>query len=280
MTPDPQVHLSPDHRLNTLHRVRRTVLIQVTVAATLLGAGSAILRNTVPTHTAPPPAVTGACHPGPPLKGVHDPNRLQIVNPCAFVEGTILCHDSGPATDGDHHVVVRLDTPYQHELTATNRLATCGARGGPYLIIEIIPQACRDSSIAAHLIGDPDNCADKAGFIDPVLPAPGTHVAIIGPLVLDQNHPVKGVGWTEIHPTERIITESNPQTPHPNSTLCLPGGGDQGDGAAPPGTSSSSPTATSAPNPQGGNPITCPNPSPSATNAPPGHSHSGGAALG
>lgn len=225
---------APLPRRSFLRRVAGTLAVQVTVALVVVGATVGVLDSRRTPHTVPPRDPVGACHSGNPLAGVHDPGRLQVVDGCAFVTGTVLCRDANPAGDGDHHIVVRVDPAYRHELTATNRLATCGGRGGEgNLVVEIIPQACRSATVAQNLSGEPTNCADSAGFPDPPLPVPGERVAVIGPLVLDQNHPVNGVGWTEIHPAERILALTVPPRLLPNGQLCLPGGGDPHDAAQP-----------------------------------------------
>jgi hypothetical protein len=241
-TETPEV--TPPPKRHGLRRLAVSVLVQVAIAGMVVVGATGALNSHVSPTTVPPREPVGACHPGNPLAGVHDQGRLQLVDGCAFVQGTVLCHDRDPAGDGDRHIVVQVDPQYRHELTATNNNATCGGQAGPNLVVEIIPQHCRVETVEENLSGDPTNCADAAGFIDPALPEPGTRVAVIGPLVLDQNHPVNGVGWTEIHPAQRIVVITPPARMTPNPQLCLPGGGDREDGDAPAATAPPSTTTT------------------------------------
>ena len=54
----------------------------------------------------PTPLATG-CRPGPPEAGVHNPDRLQILDPCKHVEGIVV--DVAHEDDGDYHVWFRPD---------------------------------------------------------------------------------------------------------------------------------------------------------------------------
>ena len=55
----------------------------------------------------PPPSQT--------LSGVWGPSRLEVLNPCQRVSGTVT--QTTPEKDGDTHVLLRVDPRYQHLLT-------------------------------------------------------------------------------------------------------------------------------------------------------------------
>lgn len=154
-----------------------------------------------------PPAPSSAqsqpgCHAGEPLAGVYHPGRLRVVQPCTTVTGTVVCRRS--ELDGDSHIRLRVDDQFRDLLTSGNAVQRCAREGdsGPHLVVETIPQHCggvaqRDAQ---------DNCADNGGFTSPSLPAIGAHVAVTGPLVIDEarGHGQTGSGWAEIHPAEMI----------------------------------------------------------------------------
>lgn len=111
--------------------------------------------------------------------GVWGPDRLSLLSACKSVSGTVV-HTLHPA-DGDVHMTVAVDAPYQYLLNNANE---------GLLVVELMP---RDGG---HL------------------PAPevGAHVVLTGAWVLDTDH-----GWNEIHPVwaESIdggpLFESGPQ---------------------------------------------------------------------
>jgi len=110
------------------------------------------------------------------------------------VTGTVDC--LAPEPDGDYHIWLRVDPPYQGLLTAQNGIWTCRDQPAAHLIVELIPQHCAGFS-----------CADAGGFTNPSLPSTGEHVAVTGPLVTDarsRSGSTLGRGWTEIHPAFRI----------------------------------------------------------------------------
>lgn len=113
---------------------------------------------------------------------VYDPGRLQVIDACRIVTGTLMTHHSNE--DGDIDMQVALDPPFEQMINESNRSklqgwlqveAVCRAPGNR------VPQAC-------------------AGFTGTVLvPADGARVRITGSYVLDTNH-----GWMEIHPVTAI----------------------------------------------------------------------------
>ncbi len=151
----------------------------------------------------------GGCKFGPPLAGVYSPGRLRLLDRCKTVSGTVDCLKVEP--DGDVHIRLRLDRQFAGLLEPANSLHTCADHAGPHLVVEIIPQ---------HPQGIfRDNNANAGGFITPVTPAPGDHVTVTGPYVIDTNilHRVLYQGraaenWAEIHPAWAIRVDQ-PATP-------------------------------------------------------------------
>jgi len=144
----------------------------------------------------------GQCKFGPPLAGVYVPARLQVLDRCSTVAGTVDCLRAEP--DGDVHLRVRLDPQFAAFLRPANSLQTCASHPEPHLVVEIIPQ--HPEGIAFR-----DNNADAGGFITPAPPAPGDHITVTGPHVIDKNilHRVLYQGrpaenWAEIHPAWAI----------------------------------------------------------------------------
>ena len=156
----------------------------------------------------------GQCKFGPPLAGVYIPERLQALDRCSTVTGTVDCLKLEP--DGDVHLRVRLDPQYARFLTQANSLQTCANYQEPHLVVEIIPQ---------HMQGlvFRDNNADAGGFITPATPAPGDHITVTGPHVIDKNilHRVLYQGrpaenWAEIHPAWAIRVDRRGGPGQPN----------------------------------------------------------------
>ncbi|HYM97867.1 MAG TPA: hypothetical protein VET26_11230, partial [Candidatus Sulfotelmatobacter sp.] len=90
---------------------RRPSLIAAALAALILGgcagqgpgttAGSAIATSS--------PSASG-CRPGPPEAGVHNPDRLEVLQPCAHAEGVVV--DVAHEDDGDYHLWFTPDAAY------------------------------------------------------------------------------------------------------------------------------------------------------------------------
>ena len=68
----------------------------------------------------------GQCKFGPPLAGVYIPERLQVLDRCSTVSGTVDCLKLEP--DGDVHLRVRLDPQYARFLTHFRRARTIRSR--------------------------------------------------------------------------------------------------------------------------------------------------------
>lgn len=140
-----------------------------------------------------------ACDPNP-RAGVHGPDRLKVLSPCAVFQGTIA---EAPVKnpDGDVSFQVSPDPGYARFLNAQNR-----REGG--LHVEIVPRdnpGCTPG-LPVH-VGDVPDLGTCSGR-DVVAPAVGAHVRIIGAWVLDRNN-----DWFEMHPTWSI-QPAGCQVPH------------------------------------------------------------------
>ena len=136
--------------------------------------------NATPSVTAQnlPPAKSQTC--GDPHAHVYSPDRLQLLAPCVTVTGTVDVIRT--ESDGDLHVLMRLDSGESKYLNAKNISAENGD-----LVTEPV---CVNSPIQA------DAVAACTGYHNPLsIPAVGTHVAATGAWVLDLDH-----GWMELHP--------------------------------------------------------------------------------
>jgi hypothetical protein len=152
----------------------------------------------------------GQCKWGPPLAGVYLSGRLRLIDRCQTVSGTVDCTKVEP--DGDVHVRLRLDPQYAGLLKPANALQTCSGQAGPHLVVEIIPQHPQGILFRT-------NDADAGGFVDPPMPAPGEHITVTGPYVIDTNslHRILYQGraaenWAEIHPAWAVRVDQ-PSTP-------------------------------------------------------------------
>jgi hypothetical protein len=117
---------------------------------------------------------------------VYKPARLQIINPCIKVMGKIAKRKV--ELDGDVHIQLKLDPPYQNLLNQRNRIAQNGN-----LVLEPI---CVGKVTQPNAKSACSNLANKVQ-----IPAIGTHVSATGSYVQD-NEPMHG--WREIHPVTSI----------------------------------------------------------------------------
>lgn len=199
--------LSLQRRRQRHNRRRHSILrhLRVPAAAVVSAVAAASAISWYP-H-ASDHGVASACHHGDPLAGVDWPQRLTMVEPCGFVTGTVECVRRSNRDDGDITFNLQLDPPYRRDLTADNATITCSGKPGPDLHVEIIPNSCgtgQDQLTA-------NNCASRGGFTTPDPPRVGDRVAVIGPVVHDSFHANRGqLGWTEIHPAERVIVIRRP----------------------------------------------------------------------
>jgi hypothetical protein len=187
-------------------RLRRSLLglvVAAFLAGAVVGYGSGQARPPTTGQVAAQTHTLGnrVCESNP-LDGVHGPERLKVLKPCAVFQGTV-----GQAPhrnrDGDVSFSVSPDPGHASMLNATNV-----REGG--LHIEIVP---RDQPGCTP--GQPVHVSDVPGLgicsgRDIASPELGAHVRIVGPWVLDRNN-----NWNEIHPAWSItaITSAGCRVP-------------------------------------------------------------------
>ena len=117
---------------------------------------------------------------GDPHAHVYSPDRLEVLDPCVTVTGTVTVIRS--EKDGDLHVLLRLDAGEEKYINDRNVSAEQGD-----LVLE---------PVCVTAPSQLDAVAACANYTNPLpIPAVGTRVAATGPWVLDLDH-----GWMEIHP--------------------------------------------------------------------------------
>ncbi|PYR93563.1 MAG: hypothetical protein DMF84_09175 [Acidobacteria bacterium] len=126
---------------------------------------------------------------------VYHPERLTVFHPCLTITGTIVDASSGrrhdgvrKEKDGDTHGWLDVDPEYKHLLSAGNESDEEGN-----LVFEIV---CNWSPSQPSAISACSSDYSNAVKLPPV----GTHVAITGTYVQDENH----ARWMEIHPVSKI----------------------------------------------------------------------------
>jgi hypothetical protein len=113
------------------------------------------------------------CRTGDVLAGVYHPIRLQVLDSCRTVTGTVI--SVKVEADGDYHVNVLPDSGQEDTVNQRNRTIQHGA-----VVVEVIPADQRE--VAPPLLRD--------------------HVQVTGAFVLDKDH-----GWIEIHPAWSIVQQ-------------------------------------------------------------------------
>jgi hypothetical protein len=153
----------------------------VCVACVLAGCEAVPLGPTSVATVAVPPA---QCLPSDQDRYVYHPARLHVLQSCIRVTGVVDA--SRIENDGDVHLQLRLDPPYQSLLQPANHLE----QGD--LVVE---------PVCASLPLQPDALDVCVGDPHPVmvLPAPGQLVWMEGRYVLDGEHG----NWAELHPLYR-----------------------------------------------------------------------------
>ena len=129
------------------------------------------------------PAV--GCTPTDQDRYVYNPDRLVVKARCLRVSGVIDAVRQ--EADGDLHILLRLDAPYQRYLTPANQGQELGD-----LVVE---------PVCVHPVSQADAIAPCAADPDPIqnLPHTGMRVWMEGRYVLDMGHG----GWAELHPLYR-----------------------------------------------------------------------------
>jgi len=126
------------------------------------------------------------------LAGVHDPERLRIVDPCVRVSGVVA---SVPfiASDGDYCFDLEVDRSYGGYPSLGSLILRHGR-----LHVEVVP-------------------SDLARILGPTGVCPGDRVEVRGALVVDTDHGL----WAEVHPAYEVrILERASRLPWPQ---CLAG---------------------------------------------------------
>jgi len=111
---------------------------------------------------------------------VYHPARLQVLNPCISVTGTV--EEVRKEPDGDYHVRFRLDQQFESLLNEKNISRQQGD-----LVLELICQGRVRQSDAV------DSCSSYEGPYFEI--EVGQRYLASGPYVYDADH-----GWNELHP--------------------------------------------------------------------------------
>jgi hypothetical protein len=120
---------------------------------------------------------------------IYNPDRLVVYKDCQTVSGIV--DRVIVEADGDYHIRLGLDTPYQNLTNSVNDSDQYGD-----LVLEIV---CANTVTQTDAI---DACQNYVNHV--TVPLEGEHIVATGPYVLDTDH-----GWTEIHPVYSLtITAS------------------------------------------------------------------------
>jgi hypothetical protein len=168
----------------------RTVKLLMLLGLVILLGGAIKVAGSTPASpvtVAPPVIASGAeqpCTPGDQDQYIYVPERLQVLKPCLHISGTV--DDLNVEDDGDVHLRIRLDPPYQSLLVDSNKY-----EGGD-LVVEPVCYALPLQADAMRL------CASNPDRIQSS-PLVGDHVWMEGRYVLDLGHSA----WSELHPLYR-----------------------------------------------------------------------------
>ncbi len=117
---------------------------------------------------------------------VWEPKRLQVLDKCKTVTGTIVEKNADP--DGDEHMLLKLDAGQEDLLIKKNY-----TKKGGNLVIEAVCINHITRKIAKGVCN---------GYINHIqLPKVGDHVKVTGSYVVDSHN-----GWAEIHPISKVET--------------------------------------------------------------------------
>lgn len=126
---------------------------------------------------------------------VYNPDRLTVYSKCVTVTGTVVDATKGKRRDGvrkekdgDTHGWIRLDPAFTAMLNTGNR-----THEGSNLVFEVVCFWAPTQPDAVSAC--PHSYANKV-----TLPPIGSHVAMTGAFVQDENHQ----HWMEIHPVTKI----------------------------------------------------------------------------
>jgi len=132
----------------------------------------------------------GECTPTDQDQYVYDPGRLQVVQACIRVTGTVDAKVI--STDGDSIILLRLDPPYEHLLTPGNSVGEDNGDLG-------VEAVCTVPTVEAAVIG---LCAGDSNPAVGPYPAIGAHVWVEGRYIYDLHHEAHA----ELHPLYHIGT--------------------------------------------------------------------------
>src|SRR5215472_12960789 len=115
-------------------------------------------------------------------------DRLQVVNPCLTITGTIVSARS--EADGDWHIRLDLDSEYRSLLNQANLEKQQG-----YLVLEPMcsNHVSRTDTLEEGVCDGFSQNIFATNFV-------GHRVAATGAYVIDRQH-----GWTELHPVTSIV---------------------------------------------------------------------------
>ncbi len=147
-----------------------------------------------PTGISSPSTVPSGCQPTDQDQYIYHPDRLSIQASCIRITGEVLAKIV--EADGDFHVRVLLDSPYQNLVNSANQQQCAnnnqGVRTCGLLVVEpVCVNPVTQSDAVATCAADPDPLVS--------LPNVGQHVWMEGRYVFDLDHG----GWAELHPLYR-----------------------------------------------------------------------------
>jgi hypothetical protein len=115
---------------------------------------------------------------------VYDPSRLEVIDPCKVVTGTVDELDQNE--DGDTHMLLKLDPGFEDLLMKRNKTKKDGD-----LVVEVV---------CAHEVTDKKVGAACNGYSNRIfIPSVGDHIRVTGSYVNDTHN-----DWAEIHPVSSI----------------------------------------------------------------------------
>ncbi len=118
------------------------------------------------------------------LNHVYNPDRLQVLNSCQTVTGTV--EKVIQEADGDTHVRLQLDSSYENLLNTYNYNDQYGT-----LVLEIV---------CAYPVTQADAVDACSGYTNTIaIPGVNEHISVSGQYATDLDH-----GWNEIHPVFSI----------------------------------------------------------------------------
>jgi hypothetical protein len=166
-----------------------TTILPLLVCVSFVAAcGTAGVRAAAPEST--DAGVVSGC-PQDPLAGVHEPQRLKVLNPCTTFVGTVERAPKLNVSDGDVTFNAKPDPGYESMLNDKNV-----NEGGIH--IEIVPRDQAGCTPGQPVKGNVDNLGTCSGA-NVVFPPLNAHVRVTGAWVFDS-----WVGWNEIHPAAKV----------------------------------------------------------------------------